>query len=139
VFSLEFVGDEYTLKSQNTQVEVVEGLNGAEIIEEPVEQAWYIELQSRCDYVLNRANDAAGTAEQAAQRATEAKNDAVAAQNAAEEAGTAAAASEAAAAESEENSIAAANRANATFSVVGNVTPSLNPDNSVTLTFTKEE
>ena len=69
-FGIEFVGDDYVLKTRVTDVEVFDGLNGGEIIPEPEEQNWYIELQQRCDYVLNQANTAkeaaAGSATNAA-------------------------------------------------------------------------
>ena len=69
-FSIEFVGDDYVLKTRVTDVEVFDGLNGGEIIPEPEEQNWYIQLQQRCDYVLTQANDAkeaaAGSADDAA-------------------------------------------------------------------------
>ena len=75
-FSLEFVGDDYVLKTRVCDVEVYDGLNGGEIIPEPEEQNWYIELQQRCDYVLNAANDAkdaaAGSASDAAGSASDA-------------------------------------------------------------------
>jgi len=75
-FSIEFVGDDYVLKTRVTDVEVFDGLNGGEIIPEPEEQNWYIELQQRCDYVLNQANTAkeaaAGSATNAAGSATDA-------------------------------------------------------------------
>lgn len=77
-FSLEFVGDDYVLKTRAVEVEVFDGLNGGEIIPEPEEKAWYIELQQRCDYVLNQANAAkevaAGSAENAALSAEGAAN-----------------------------------------------------------------
>ena len=73
-FSIEFVGDDYVLKTRVTNVEVYDGLNGGEVIPEPEEQNWYIELQQRCDYVLNQANAAkqaaAGSAENAAASAS---------------------------------------------------------------------
>ena len=75
-FSIEFVGDDYVLKTRVADVEVFDGLNGGEIIPEPEEQNWYIELQQRCDYVLNQANAAkeaaAGSATDAAGSATDA-------------------------------------------------------------------
>lgn len=77
-FSLEFVGDDYVLKTRAVEVEVFDGLNGGKIIPEPEEKAWYIELQQRCDYVLNQANAAkeaaAGSAENAALSAEGAAN-----------------------------------------------------------------
>ena len=73
-FSIEFVGDDYVLKTRVTNVEVYDGLNGGEVIPEPEEQNWYIELQQRCDYVLNQATAAkqaaAGSAEDAAASAS---------------------------------------------------------------------
>lgn len=77
-FSIEFVGNDYVLKTRATELEVYDGLNGGEIIPEPEEQNWYIELQQRCDYVLNQASDAkdaaAGSAEDAAGSAAGAAN-----------------------------------------------------------------
>ena len=77
-FSIEIVSEDYILKSRATSMEVYNGLNGALIIEEPTEKAWYIELQQRCDFVLNQAVDAkdsaAGSASQAAASATGAAN-----------------------------------------------------------------
>ena len=57
-FSIEFVGDDYVLKSQKYDIDVKEGLNGAEVVPEPLEQAWYIELQERCARTLNKAEEA---------------------------------------------------------------------------------
>lgn len=54
-FSIEVVGDEYVWKTRTYDIEVYEGLNGGEVIPEPAEKAWYIELQERCDYVLKSA------------------------------------------------------------------------------------
>ena len=75
-FSLEFVGEDYVLKTRVCEVEVFDGLNGGEIIPEPEEQNWYIELQQRCDSVLNAAtsakNAAAGSASDAAGSASDA-------------------------------------------------------------------
>lgn len=57
-FSVEFIGEGYTLKTRATDLEVYDGLNGGEIIPEPIEKVWYIELQQRCDYVLDKAETA---------------------------------------------------------------------------------
>lgn len=57
-FSIEFIDDDYVLKSQKYEHPVVEGLNGAEVVPEPVEQAWYIELQERCARTLAKAEEA---------------------------------------------------------------------------------
>lgn len=69
-FSIEIVSEDYILKTRATSIEVYNGLNGATIIPEPAEKAWYIELQQRCDFVLTRAEaaktSAAGSATEAA-------------------------------------------------------------------------
>lgn len=73
-FSIEAVGDDYVWKTRVYDIEVYDGLNGGDIIPEPEDKAWYIELQDRCDYVLNQAtaakNAAAGSATAAGQSAT---------------------------------------------------------------------
>ena len=69
-FGIEFVGDDYVLKTRVVDVEVFDGLNGGEIIPEPEEKTWYIELQQRCDYVLNQANAAKEAAAGSASDAT---------------------------------------------------------------------
>lgn len=75
-FSIEFVSSDYVLKTRVCDVEVFDGLNGGELIPEPEEQNWYIELQQRCDYVLDAADDAktaaAGSATAAAGSASDA-------------------------------------------------------------------
>lgn len=68
-FSIEIVAEDYILKTRTTSIEIYAGLNGAEIIPEPVEKAWYIELQERCDFVLTKATESAASAETAAARA----------------------------------------------------------------------
>lgn len=77
-FSIEFVSSDYVLKTRVCDVEVYDGLNGGELIPEPEEQNWYIELQQRCDYVLDAAEDAQeaaeGSASDAAGSATDAAN-----------------------------------------------------------------
>ena len=77
-FGIEFVGNNYVLKTRSVEVDVLDGLNGGEIVPEPREQNWYIELQQRCDYVLDAATDvktvAAGSAADAAASATGAAN-----------------------------------------------------------------
>ena len=73
-FSIEAVGDDYVWKTRVYDIEVYDGLNGGDIIPEPEDKAWYIELQDRCDYVLNQAtaakNAAADSATDAGQSAT---------------------------------------------------------------------
>ena len=77
-FGIEFVADDYVLKTRSVEVDVLDGLNGGEIVPEPREQNWYIELQQRCDYVLDAATDAktvaVGSAADAAASATGAAN-----------------------------------------------------------------
>ena len=68
-FSIEFVGDNYTLKTRAYDLEVVDGLNGGEVVPEPTDKAWYIELQERCDYVLNKATEAKDAAATSAENA----------------------------------------------------------------------
>ena len=58
-FSIEFVSEDYVLKSKKYDAIVVEGLNGGNIIPEPEDSVWYIELQERCDEVLTKAEAAA--------------------------------------------------------------------------------
>ena len=57
-FSIEFVDDDYVMKSQKYEIDVKEGLNGAEVVPEPVEQAWYVTLQERCARTLSLAEEA---------------------------------------------------------------------------------
>ena len=54
-FSIEFVDDDYVLKSKMYEVKVVSGINGAVAVHEPIEEAWYIELQERCARTLSKA------------------------------------------------------------------------------------
>lgn len=138
-FSLEFVGEDYVLKTITCDIEVFDGLNGGEIIPEPVEQAWYVELQQRCDYILNKATEAqTGAAESATEAATseanalQYKTDAQASKEAAET-------SEANAAASEENAGLYATQAAAVFQIAGPVSFVIDSDNGVTMIFTQEE
>ena len=54
-FSVEVVGEDYVWKTKTYDIEVFDGLNGGEVIPEPTEKTWYIELQERCDHVLKNA------------------------------------------------------------------------------------
>ena len=58
-FSVEVVGAGYVLKSRTYSHKVMPGLNGGVVIPEPLEAAWYVELQERCDEVLTKAEEAA--------------------------------------------------------------------------------
>ena len=75
-FSIEFVGVDYVLKTRVYDIEVYDGLNGGEVIPEPEDKVWYIELQDRCDYVLDQAEDAAEAAEDSATAAAGSASDA---------------------------------------------------------------
>ena len=57
-FGIEAVGTDYVWKSRAYELEIYDGLNGGKIIPEPTDKAWYIELQERCDYVLDQATNA---------------------------------------------------------------------------------
>lgn len=138
-FSIECVGDDYVWKTRVYDIEVYDGLNGGEIIEEPTEKAWYIELQERCDYVLNQATDAkdaaAGSATDAAGYAADALTYKTAAQGSKEDA----AASASAAASSEGNAALYAEQAGAVFALAGDVSFNVADDGGVTMIFTEEE
>ena len=138
-FGLEFVGDDYVLKTRVVDVEVFDGLNGGEIIPEPEEQNWYIELQQRCDYVLNKATEAQEAAEESADDADESEANALTYMTRAETAATNAAASQTAAAASEANAERYAEQAAAVFSVAGSVSFVIGSDNGVTMIFTEGE
>ena len=58
-FSIEFVDDDYVLKSKKYEIKVQEGLNGAAVVPEPTDEVWYIELQERCARTLAKAEEAA--------------------------------------------------------------------------------
>lgn len=137
-FSLEFVGEDYVLKTITCDTEVFDGLNGGEIIPEPVEQAWYVELQQRCDYILNKATEAQTGAAQSASKAATSESNALDYETAARASKDAAAASEANAAGSEANAELYAGQAAAVFSVVGNVAYVIGADKGVTMIFTEE-
>lgn len=138
-FSIEAVGDAYTWKTRVYDLEVVDGLNGGEVIPEPTEKVWYIELQERCDYVLNQAEAAkqaaAGSAEDAAlseSRAAASRANALASEeaaNASKQDAEAAAAS----------AIQAAEDAAAVFEVVGTAAFIVAEDGGVKLRFTQAE
>lgn len=55
-FSLEFVGEDYVLKSRKYDLEVTEGLNGGSVIPEPTDRVWYIQIQSQMSEALEKAN-----------------------------------------------------------------------------------
>ncbi len=138
-FGIEFVGNDYVLKTIANDVEVFDGLNGGEIIPEPGEQVWYIELQSRCDYVLDQATAAKDAADASAASAATSEENAAASEAAAQLSQEAAATSEQNAATSETNAQTYAEQAAAVFQVAGDVSFVIGSDNGVTMIFTEGE
>ena len=57
-FSIEFVGDEYVLKTVTTSTEVLEGVIGGEVVPEPTERSWYVTIQNRVSNAVDNANSA---------------------------------------------------------------------------------
>lgn len=138
-FSIEAVGDDYTWKTRVYDIEVYDGLNGGEIIPEPTEKAWYIELQERCDFVLNKAEAAADAASGSAEAAADSEDNALTYKTAAQLSAEAAAESEDNAKTSEENAELYAEQAAAVFALAGDVSFVIGADNGVTMIFTEEE
>ena len=56
-FCVEFAGEEYVMKTMPVEVEVLDGLNGTDIMEEPTEQVWYMEIQNLCSTTLEKAQE----------------------------------------------------------------------------------
>lgn len=135
-FSIEAVGDDYVWKTRVYDIEVYDGLNGGEIIPEPEEKAWYIELQERCDYVLNQATAAKDAAAESASDAAESEANALSYKTAAQLSQEAAAESETNAATSEANAELYAEQAAAVFSLAGDVSFNIASDGGVTMIFT---
>lgn len=52
-FSIEFASSNYLMKVRSIEQEIVDGLSGTDIAPEPVEQAWYIEIQQKCETMLD--------------------------------------------------------------------------------------
>lgn len=138
-FGVEFVGDEYTLKTRACDIEVYDGLNGGEVIPEPTEKVWYIELQQRCDYILTKAEDAKNAAENSAVEADKSQAAALESEAKAKASETEAAASEAAAAGSAAEANDYMNLAANVFKIAGTASLAINEDDSVSLILTKEE
>lgn len=139
MFGIEAVGDDYVWKSRTYDIEVYDGLNGAEEIPEPEDKAWYIELQERCDYILNQARVAAQHAEGAAIDANNAEATARQHKTDAENSKTAAAGSATAAANSAASAELYAGQAASVFDIAGEISASISDDGGVTLIFTKED
>lgn len=138
-FSIEAVGDDYVWKTRVYDIEVYDGLNGGEIIPEPEEKAWYIELQERCDYVLNQANAAKEAAAGSATDASKSEDKALTYMTRAETAASGAAGSETNAAESEAQAKLYAEQAGAVFSLAGDVSFTIGDDGGVTMIFAEGE
>lgn len=138
-FSIEAVGDDYVWKTRVYDIEVYDGLNGGDIIPEPVEKAWYIELQQRCDYILNQANDAKDAAARSATNAATSEGNALSYKASAQLFKEAAEDAATAAATSEENAETYATQAAAVFTLAGDVSFVIESDNGVTMIFTEEE
>lgn len=136
-FSIEAVGDEYVWKTRVYDIEVFDGLNGGEIIPEPEDKAWYIELQQRCDYVLDQAEAAVSDAAGSATNAAESESNALTYKTAAQLSKEAAAASEANAKDSEEAAELYAEQAAAVFNLAGDVSFTIGADKGVTMIFTE--
>ena len=63
-FAVEFVGADYTLKTTKSTTEVLDSIAGSSAVPEPVEQTWYIGLQSQTAATLQAASDAMEKAQQ---------------------------------------------------------------------------
>jgi hypothetical protein len=135
-FSIEAVGDDYVWKTRVYDIEVYDGLNGGEIIPEPEEKAWYIELQERCDYVLNQATAAKDAAAGSASDAAESEANALSYKTDAQLSKEAAASSETNAAASEANAKLYSEQAGAVFALAGDVSFTIGDDKGVTMIFT---
>lgn len=146
-FSIEVTGTDYVWKSRTYDLEVYDGLNGGEIVPEPSGKAWYIELQSRCDYVLDAAENAQEAAESAAAQAATSESVVLGYVQDAEDSATTAAEKMAAAEDAQEAAEAAqaaaeeaAQEAQNVFAVEGGMSASVDPDTrKVTLFFTVSE
>lgn len=55
-FSIEFAGDKYALKTRTIEKEIFDGMTGSDVVPEPLEQEWYIQIQSRCEDLLNEVD-----------------------------------------------------------------------------------
>lgn len=57
-FAIEFTSSKYMLKVKSIEQEICDGLSGSEISPEPTEQAWYVEIQQRCETLLDSVEQA---------------------------------------------------------------------------------
>ena len=56
-FCIEFAGQEYVMKTMPVEVEVYDGMHGSDIMKEPVEQVWYMQIQNLCSETLENARE----------------------------------------------------------------------------------
>lgn len=56
-FCIEFAGDEYVMKTMPVEVEVLDGMNGSDIMVEPTGQVWYMQIQNLCSETLEKAQN----------------------------------------------------------------------------------
>ena len=55
-FAIEFVGNDYCLKTQAAEIKVKNSLDGSNAVPEPTEQSWYVILQEQVSRTLDRAS-----------------------------------------------------------------------------------
>lgn len=56
-FCIEFAGEEYVMKTMPVEIEVHDGMNGSDIMEEPTDQVWYMQIQNLCSQTLEKAQE----------------------------------------------------------------------------------
>ncbi len=56
-FSVDFTGDQYSLKTLPKEMSVLDSMQGDAAVQEPFEQTWYTEIQSRCEKALSKAEE----------------------------------------------------------------------------------
>lgn len=57
-FAIEFTSSKYMLKVKSIEQEICDGLSGSEIAPEPTEKTWYVEMQQRCETLLDDVEQA---------------------------------------------------------------------------------
>lgn len=56
-FCIEFAGEEYVMKTMPVEIEVHDGMNGTDIMVEPTDQVWYMQIQNLCSKTLEKAQE----------------------------------------------------------------------------------
>ena len=56
-FCIEFAGEEYVMKTMPVEIEVYDGMNGTDIMVEPTDQVWYMQIQNLCSQTLEKAQE----------------------------------------------------------------------------------